>query len=113
MSIWTTLPVEDEPSVTITDWRIFEVIGGGRTTRHFVGYNDSEQEGRVSSAIQNFDIATMKGTTNSGRVYQLSGRPYYNREAGYVWDYWKKLNEIENEKDVTDDYARPEKAKSI
>lgn len=113
MSIWTTLPVEDEPSVTITDWRIFEVIGGGRTTRHFVGYNDSEQEGRVSSAIQNFDIATMKGTTNSGRVYQLSGRPYYNREADYVWDYWKKLNEIENEKDVTDDYARPEKDKSI
>lgn len=113
MSIWATLPVKDEPSVTITDWRIYEVDAAGRKTRHFIGYNDSEREGRVSSAIQNFDINTMKGTTNSGRVYQLSGRPYYNKEAGYVWDYWKRLNEIEHEKDVTDDYYRAEKTNSL
>lgn len=111
--MWATLPVEDEPVVTIIDWRIFEVSVSGRKTRHFVGYSTKESEGRVSSAIQNFDINTMKGITNSGRVYQLSGNPYYNKEASYVWDYWKRLNEVEDEKDITDEFARTEKTDSI
>lgn len=36
--IWTTRPVEDEPSITLTDWAISETVEDG-PSRYFVGYS--------------------------------------------------------------------------
>ncbi|WP_196487831.1 hypothetical protein [Burkholderia anthina] len=98
MPIWS-LPSSDEaPDVTLSSWRIFEIDGG---TRHFVGADVLDSTGRVSSAITNFDRATLRGQTRSGRVYQLVGRHGWSLEAEYVWKRWCELNDVKSYSDVT------------
>jgi hypothetical protein len=65
MPIWTTRPVDAQPSLTLVRWRIFQ---SERNELHFVGYCPENYEGRVSSAIQNFDPVTQRGVTQSGRI---------------------------------------------
>lgn len=103
MSIWTVSPITETPEVDLEQWKVVEVESpywDGRT-RHFVGYNLTEGEGRVSSAIQQFDAETMQGITRSGRVYRLVGNPGHSSDAEYVWDRWCRINQAENEQDVT------------
>ena len=104
MSIWGTTSVTDTPEVVLSSWRVMEVTSPywEGTSKHFVGYNETEHEGRVSSEIQSFDATTGKGITRSGRVYQLVGSSGYNSDAQYVWQRWKNINHAETEIDVTD-----------
>lgn len=85
-SVWETAPVEDEPEVRLARWQVYAVGEG----RHFVGYNLSWQEGRVSTAIQTFDPATRRGTTASGRVYELVGPPGPDSDGEWVFSLWLK-----------------------
>ena len=103
MSIWKTTPVNQTPEIALENWRVFEVrsLYWDETTRHFMGYNLTEREGRVSSAIETFDPVTRQGITKSGRVYQLIGDPGYNRDAEYTWSRWCEINHIEDQRDVT------------
>ncbi len=55
MSIWAATPIDETPELELDRWRVFESSAG---ERHFVGYNLTENEGRVSSAIQSFDPHT-------------------------------------------------------
>jgi hypothetical protein len=105
MSIWNTKSVTESPEVILEQWRIFEAKSPywEGVTRHFVGYNITDSEGRVSSAIQEFDPDTMQGITRSGRVYKLSGGPGWNSDAEYVWSRWCEINSIENQLDVTEE----------
>lgn len=96
MGIWKPGTIKEEPEVILNPWQIYEVeseLWKGRT-RHFVGYNTIYKEGRVSSAIVEFDKNTMVGKTNSGRVYKLKEESGYNADASYVWEFWKKRNKI-------------------
>ncbi|EEE05545.1 hypothetical protein [Burkholderia multivorans] len=78
MPIWR-LPSSDQArDVTLSSWRIFETDAG---TQHFVGADTLEFTGRVSSAITTFDLATLRGQTRSGRVYQLVGRDGWSLDA--------------------------------
>lgn len=106
--VWACAPVSERPQVTLTDWRVFEVPLPGQTkcTRHFVGYNPSDREGRVSSPIVQFDPATMCGVTKSGRVYALRGRAGWNSDADYVWNSWKHINSVTDALDVTADVVQ-------
>ena len=97
--IWRTTPIDQTPEISLSNWRIYEVENGDR---HFVGYNDTEHEGRVSSKIVSFDEATLRGVTRSGRVYQLVGDSGRDGDADYVWSAWRKINSIETFKDVSD-----------
>jgi hypothetical protein len=90
--------IEEQPSLTLTEWKVVEIDVG---TRHFVGYNAEGREGRVSTAIVSFDPATGKGRTASGRVYQIEGRPGLNGDAVYVWDAWCLVNSVKSFVDVT------------
>ena len=103
MPIWKTTSILETPEITLNSWRIFEVSSDlwPKVTRHFVGYNSTDQEGRVSSEIITFDAAESKGVTRSGRVYHLRGKHGFNSEAEYVWNYWKRDNKITHEIDVT------------
>lgn len=89
--IWATTPVDEVPEIVLRQWRVMELKDGDR---HFVGYNVTEGEGRVSSKIVTYDPVTKRGVTQSGRVYQLDGSPGYNGDAIYVWNKWQAINEV-------------------
>jgi hypothetical protein len=108
MPIWTTTPIEQTPELQLATWRVFEVESErweGKT-RHFVGYNLTEREGRVSSKIETFDKDTNKGITESGRVYELVGEPGSGSSDGmYTFNRWCNINKITKVEDVTDTLA--------
>lgn len=101
MSIWRTAPVETAPVVELSQWSVFQTETG---QRHFVGYNTRSGEGRVSSAIVEFDPKTLSGLTTTGRLYQLIGPPGVNSDAEYVKHRWLNINKVSEHFDVTDDY---------
>lgn len=102
MTIWTTQPVDAQPSLTLVRWRIFK---SDTNELHFVGYCPENYEGRVSSAIQNFDPVTQRGVTQSGRIYELAGPPGFDEDALYVWQRWLRVNNVPSCTDVTNDVA--------
>jgi len=83
MPVNTVAPVDVQPHVTLERWRVRETLLG---QRHFVGYCVENHEGRVSSAIQSFDITTRVGVTSSGRQYLLSGWPCFDGDAECIWE---------------------------
>lgn len=91
MTIWRTIPVKDQPHITLAQWQVFELPNGDR---HFCGYHYLGREGRVSSRIEDFDPETMTGRTRSGRVYKLAGEPGLNHDALYVWGRWQEINGV-------------------
>jgi hypothetical protein len=98
--IWATRPVSEEPSITLMSWAIIETEEE-KPSRHFVGYNYANREGRVSSPIVTFDAKTLRGITHTGRVYQLAGSSGLNDDAEYVLGRWRRGYEVETT-DVTD-----------
>ncbi len=103
MSLWLTIPVTQQPSLTLKDWSVIELPDGGR---HFVGYCVENWEGRVSSPINSVDPRTLRGSTSTGRVYQLEGEPGYNRDAQYVLSNWLAMYKLNNCTDITADLWR-------
>ena len=101
--IWKCKPVSERPEIILTYWHVFEVKLPGRTerTRHFAGQNITDHEGRASSAIETFDPATCRGTTESGRVYELRGSTGFTGDGEYTWSRWKKINSVTDVVDVT------------
>lgn len=96
MPLWKTLPIEQRPQIVLIRWCIYEVLPTDDmpATRHFVGYNCRDVEGRVSSAITTFDPQTLTGITNSGRIYALSGDSGSDSDARYVWQRWCAMNGV-------------------
>lgn len=102
MSIWKPAPVLESPDVTLSHWQVVELPDGDR---HFIGYNTIELAGRVSSKIVKFDKDTKIGTTRSGRQYKLIGDcTTRNGDAEYVWEIWKKYNNIKEYITVSKEY---------
>lgn len=97
-NIWGTAPVEIEPEKWLEAWQVFKVVKANgfedRFGLHFAGRNCREFNGAVSSKIENFDPVTMRGITNSGRVYQLVGLPGFCDDAQYVLDNWCRFNQV-------------------
>ena len=108
MPVWKASSIEERPSVTLTQWQVFEVRGIAEdnfSTVHFVGYNIEEQEGRVSSPVVEFDVATRRGFTQSGRIYELCGASGVDADAAYTWGRWKKINDITDAVDITSSFV--------
>lgn len=45
--IWKTRPIDEQPEMQLARWSIWEVGAGSSATRHLVGYNLIDHEGRV------------------------------------------------------------------
>lgn len=106
-SLWSTPPVSEQPVIILVRWRVVEVqTKDSQIERHFIGYNQKDQEGRVSSAIQNYNVETGQGVTRSGRVYQLIGEPGYDQDGEWVWANWTRVNQFLNEKDVSGEFRQ-------
>ena len=106
--VWVCAPVSERPELTLTDWAVFELQlpGNPGRTRHLAGYNVTDREGRASSAIVEFDPATWRGVTKSGRVYGLRGMPGLSGEGEYVWRQWLGINGATDVADVTNDLLK-------
>lgn len=89
MPIWAVSTVERQPEIELVQWSIMEIHPAG--TRHFIGYNTADREGRVSSAIVEFDLDLKRGRTLSGRVYGLIGDSGHNLDAYHVFRCWCKV----------------------
>ena len=88
MPIWKTRSIEQVPQLTLIHWSVRELPNGDR---HFVGYNITEMEGRVSSKIVKFDPEAMVGRTRSGRVYKLDGSMGTSGDSEYTWNRWLNI----------------------
>lgn len=99
MALWLTHPITQQASLTLKDWSVIEPPDG---ERHFVGYCVENCEGRVSSPIKSFDPATLRGSTATGRVYQLKGEPGHHSDAQYVLSNWLAMYKLSAWTDVTD-----------
>ena len=103
MAVWNITSVDETPELQLARWSIREVQPRG--TRHLVGYNLTEDEGRVSSTITAYDPDRRRAMTESGRVYELVGRPGHDGDAEYVWRAWLRLlGEAVTWHDVTNEY---------
>ena len=85
MPVWKPTPVDASPTLNMRPWTL---IRTGRGDVHVVGYNITEGEGRVSSPILEFDLATRTAVTRSGRRYVLRGKPGANADASYTFAVW-------------------------
>lgn len=106
MAVWPIDSIEDRPEVTLRDWAAFEVPLNGADepwTRHLAGYSCEDRQGQVCSPVQRFDPATGLVRTRSGRVYRLLGRPGLDLDAEYVWQRWKGIANISEQRNVTKD----------
>lgn len=97
MNVWIAPGGHD---VMLELWCIRETDSG---TRHFVGYDVVNRDGRVSTPLVQFDPATGTGVTSSGSRYQLVGRAGHNRDAEYVWSLVMNAWEINSWADITAD----------
>lgn len=103
-SLWKTPSVADQPIILLVRWRVLEARNIElEIERHLVGYNVDQHEGRVSTAIQHFDLTARMAVTRSGRVYQLMGPPAYDSDGAWVWGHWSRLNGMTDEIDVTEE----------
>jgi len=97
--------VKMEPIVNIINWSIHSVkFSNENRSEHLQGFVPGKI-GRVTSAIQAFEPGTRRITTFSGRVYILVGLPGSCEDAAYVWHFWKKMNGVVYDRNVTDTYA--------
>jgi len=104
MPLWVTSPVTETPEIMLVRWQLIRDSNG---LVHAVGWNVTEQEGRVSSAIERCDGDQRRLITQSGRVYQLQGPSGYDGDALYVWKSWCALFDVESWSIVTHEYIPP------
>lgn len=102
-SIHPPPPVGAEPEVTLVRWQVRQVAPAG--TRHCVGW--AEYEGRVSSAVLEFDRGSRVLLTRSGRRYHLHGQPGVDPDAEWVWGRWSLANQVARWTDVSGEYSEP------
>lgn len=103
--VWNQRPVESEPVKRIAAWSVYKATPSENERSssfglHFVGRDLCRWSGCVSSKIASFDTKGLRGTTQSGRIYQLYGSPGHYQEADYVLGWWTCFNELTVE-DVT------------
>lgn len=96
-SVWLATPITQTPSIELSCWSVW-AIG---EKYYFVGYNETEREGRVSSAIRGIDPKTLRGVTDSGRTYQLLGEPGHDPDGMYIWQIILRNSRISTAEDVT------------
>ncbi|ALL68553.1 hypothetical protein K788_0000411 [Paraburkholderia caribensis MBA4] len=92
--------MEEEAEVMLQRWSIRKTNVGDL---HFVGFNVKKQDGRVSTAIVEFDTKQRIAITQSGRRYRLIGPAGYDGDAEYVWNWVVRLRSITAWSDVTAD----------
>jgi hypothetical protein len=100
-----TTPASNSETPTMRRWRVMEVerLNGDRS-RHIFGHDITNDRGRASTAIREFDPETMTATTQRGNHYKLLGIPGSSFALEKVWRSWCTVHDVISEVDVTDEY---------
>jgi hypothetical protein len=98
MPVFGSASVAECPEIMLSLWSIRESADG---RRFFVGLDEDEGIGRVSTAIQTFDSQTRIGITLSGRRYVLVGRGGWCSDGEYIWNLAAKGWELGAWTDIT------------
>lgn len=102
--IWSTPGSEEQPVLTIRNWRVIELLDGKyKGERRISGYVDQNEEGRLSTPITRVDREKKEITTCSGRVYKLSGPPGCNEDAEYILNTFLRAAKTTSIKDVSNE----------
>lgn len=105
MPVWSIKPISARPTVTLSEWAVFEVPLDGPDqpwTRHLAGWSCEERQGQVCSPVKSFDPATATCQTRSGRVYRLLGVPGLCSDGDYALTAWRRVHGVEEQlRDVT------------
>lgn len=107
--VWSVPPVEVQPRVLLTHWRLVEVSEPGvddGVTLHAVGYCALRGEGRVTSPVTRMDRGVNCVLSSKGRVYQLEGAPGNHPDAEHVLNRWLRLNAATVLRDVSEDFLQ-------
>lgn len=109
-NVWAQPPVNVQPSKFVSPWSVHRATPkDGQPSDlfglHFVGRDLREWNGCVSSKIVSFDPTTMRGTTSSGRIYQLESQPGHCADGDYVLDHWADFNNVDVQ-DVTEEFMK-------
>jgi hypothetical protein len=81
---WPPRPVAQEPSYVLIRWRVVSIRGALR----LVGYNLTNDEGRLSSRLVAIDVMSRAARTESGRIYVLEGPWGFDADAEWVLQGW-------------------------
>ena len=101
---------DDYKNPSLRRWRVIEVVSlNGSRTRHVYGHDVTNDAGRASSAIKEFDRGSMIAVTHSGRSYKLLGAPGKARSGESAWENWSRKSVVVSETDVTNEYFSAEK----
>jgi hypothetical protein len=99
--------IAELPACTLDAWSVYEVPLDGPDqpwTRHFVGFKREGCRGQVSSPVEQFDPASRRGRTRSGKqVYELAGESGLNGDAFATWGQWKVAKAVDGERDITEE----------
>lgn len=101
MSIWRTQPPSEQPLLTLVRWSVQDVQDALGTCRVLVGFCVENHEARTSSELVSIDPGTLICSTQSGRKYQLQGRPGVDSDAEYVFRRWCAIHQVTSTSDVT------------
>ena len=99
-SVGSARSLTDIPEIELTGWQVMQRARGAR---HFVGWNVTEREGRVSSKIVEFAAATRPGRSRSGRICPLRGSAGHDGDGAYTWGRWTQRNAALDGTDVSDE----------
>jgi hypothetical protein len=105
----------DSQNVSLRRWRVIEIVSpDGVRSRHIWGHDVTNNLGRATSAILEFNLETMTATTTrSGKVYWLIGLPGNSRLGRAAWRKWCDDNRIVNETDVTNEYLNVNQVSTV
>ncbi len=103
------MPIRNVPSdfnkVSLRRWRVMEVEKpDGTLSRHVWGHDVTNNLGRASSPIVEFNLNTMTAITSSGSNYKLVGLPGNSRLGKHAWIKWCNDNGVATKQDVTKEY---------
>jgi hypothetical protein len=104
----------DSQNISLRRWRVMEIrTQNGNYSRHVLGHDVTNSQGRASSPIVNFNLDTMTATTRSGKSYRLVGLPGNSRLGNSAWKKWCSENGVVAESDVTKEYLNIDQISTV
>ncbi len=109
----SNVPV-DSQKISLRRWRVMEVrTQNGNCSRHVLGHDVTNSQGRASSPIVNFNLDSMIATTRSGKSYKLVGLPGNSKLGNSAWKKWCGENGVVAESDVTKEYLNIDQISTV
>jgi len=99
MPAWLTTSIGDEPEVVLQDWTVIEAPDG---SWFVAGRIQNSRESRVFGPVAEFDLTTMRGRTDTARVFEITGQSGATECVKEHWDFFCELKNISYWTEISD-----------